>query len=77
MSDTQIIVTVGETQQVDRADGNGPQPYAILSLLIPVAEAEALANAPRTAGGDLYADAAREVAEPIAAALVAAGYGAP
>ena len=75
MSDTQMIVTVGETQQVDRADGNGPQPYAILSLLIPEAEAEALANAPRTAGGDLYADQAREVAEPIAAALVAAGVG--
>ena len=75
MSDAQIIVTVGQTQQVDRADGNGPQPYAILSLLIPAAEAEALANAPRTANGDLYADAAREVAEPIAAALLAAGVG--
>jgi len=53
------------------------EPCVRLVLDMTRAEAEALANAPRTAGGDLYADAAREVAEPIAAALVAAGYGAP
>ena len=50
-------------------------PRVRLVLDMTRAEAEALANAPRTAGGDLYADQAREVAEPIAAALVAAGVG--
>jgi hypothetical protein len=53
------------------------EPCVRLVLDMTSAEAEALASAPRTASGDLYADAAREVAEPIADALVAAGYGAP
>jgi hypothetical protein len=76
MSDTQIIVTVGETQQVDRADGNGPQPYAILSLLIPAAEAEALAAARiARAGSDLLAADAKPTAHAVADALVAAGVG--
>jgi hypothetical protein len=62
------------TVQTVEADGVTGQ-YRQVVVLIPEAEAEALASGPRTAGGDLYADQAREVAEPIAAALVAAGLG--
>lgn len=51
------------------------EPCVRLVLDMTRAEAEALAAAPRTANGELYADAAREVAEPIAAALLAAGVG--
>ena len=40
-----ITARVGETQMIDRDDGNGPQPYALLSVEIPQAEAEALAAA--------------------------------
>lgn len=52
------------------------EPCVRLVLDMTRAEAEGLAAAPRTANGDLYAAQAREVAEPISVALLAAGYGA-
>jgi len=71
-----IIARVGETQMIDRDDGNGPQPYALLSVEIPHAEAEALAAARiERDGADLLAADAKPPAHAVADALIAAGYG--
>ena len=71
-----ITARVGETQMIDRDDGNGPQPYALLSVEIPQAAAEALAAA-RLARlpSDLLAADAKPTAHAVADALIAAGYG--
>lgn len=48
----------------------------VLSVVVqPAAEAEALAAAPRTSGGDLYAADAKPVARAVADALISAGIG--
>jgi hypothetical protein len=71
-----IIARVGEIQMIDRDDGNGPQPYALLSVAIPEAQANALAAA-RLARlpSDLLAADAKPTAQAVADALIAAGYG--
>lgn len=52
-----------------------PDGRSLTLLVQEAADAEALAAAPRTSGGDLYAADAKPVARAVADALVAAGLG--
>ncbi len=69
-----IRVDEAVTQQTVTVDGVSGS-YRQVVLLIPEAKAEALAAAPRTSGGDLYASDSKEVARATSDALVAAGMG--
>ena len=76
MSNLRTVDSVS-TQQVTR-DGVDEAVYQVV-IHIPVADAERLAAHKRArvaAGADVLASEAREVADPVLEALVAAGYGA-
>tara|TARA_R110000796_G_scaffold252590_1_gene388282 strand:+ start:1207 stop:1434 length:228 start_codon:yes stop_codon:yes gene_type:complete len=71
-----IATTVPPEQMIDYDDGNGSSAHAQVVVLLPVAEANALAAA-RIARlpADLLAADAKPTAQAVADALIAAGYG--
>jgi hypothetical protein len=68
--------TTPPEQMIDYGDGNGASAHARVIVLLPVAEANALAAA-RIARlpADLLAADAKPTAQAVADALIAAGYG--
>ena len=68
--------TVPPEQQIDTDDGSGAQAHAQVVVLLTVDEADALATARRDRlPADLLAADANPVAQAVADALIAAGYG--